>query len=332
MTSHWALETPQTDPGSNPDLRLLVRGALPFTQPGWLAAWWTSFAPAYRPLPLSLFAGGRRIGFVPLMERDRQVVFHGDPEIFDYQDLACIPGEEGTVCGELLDYLDRTGMATLELAWLLPDSVALTTLAPLARERGYGVTVQEVGISVRCALPATWDGYLAHLDGKQRHEVRRKLHRLAASGTPTIRVVTKPDDADEAMDLFFDLFTRSRPDKAAFMSPAMTLYFRRLARETARLDLLRLFFLDLDGRAIATAMTFAHGETLYLYNNGYDPSAKALSPGLLVKVLSLRWAIEQGLAVYDFLRGGEAYKHHLGGHEVRLMTCRIELRPGGARR
>lgn len=327
MTTHWVLETPESSLRDTSDIGLLTRGALPFTQPAWLAAWWACFTPPYRPLMLSLFAGERRIGYAPLMERDGHVVLQGDPEIFDYQDLACLPGSEGAVCGELLDYLGGAGNTTLELAWLLPDSVVLTDLVPLARQRGYGVTVEEAGLSLRCALPASWDGYLALLDGKQRHEIRRKLNRLADSGTPTTRVVSKVEDVDEAMDLFLDLFIRSRPDKASFMTPAMTQYFKRLGRETARLDLLRLFFLELDGKPLAAAMTFVCGDTLYLYNNGYDPSAKALSPGLMVKVLSIQWAIAQGLKVYDFLRGNEAYKYHLGGQEVRLMKCRIALPP-----
>jgi CelD/BcsL family acetyltransferase involved in cellulose biosynthesis len=220
-------------------------------------------------------------------------------------------------------------MTSLELAWLLPDSVALTTLAPLARQRGYGVTVEELGISVRSALPESWDAYLAGIDGKQRHEIRRKLRRLGDCGAPATRVVTRPEDTDAAMDLFLDLFVRSRTDKASFMTPAMAGYFRQLAREAAHVDTLRLFFLELDGRAIASAMTFAHGGTLYLYNNGYDPAARDLSPGLLVKVLSLRWAIEHGLGVYDFLRGAEPYKYQLGGREVRLAKCEIQLNRGG---
>ena len=36
------------------------------------------------------------------------------------------------------------------------------------------------------------------------------------------------------------------------------------------------------------------------------------SAGLLLKALTIRHAIDEGLAYYDFLRGDEAYKYDLG--------------------
>ena len=51
--------------------------------------------------------------------------------------------------------------------------------------------------------------------------------------------------------------------------------------------------------------------------------------GLACKLLSIRDAIERGLATYDFLKGNEAYKHRLGGIPVPLVQCRIDLRRVG---
>jgi CelD/BcsL family acetyltransferase involved in cellulose biosynthesis len=50
-----------------------------------------------------------------------------------------------------------------------------------------------------------------------------------------------------------------------------------------------------------------------------------LSVGLLSKVLSVRDAIRSGLRTYDFLKGGEAYKQHLGGRPLPLYRCRVDL-------
>ena len=65
---------------------------------------------------------------------------------------------------------------------------------------------------------------------------------------------------------------------------------------------------------------------MYLYNSGYDPRYGELSVGLLCKVLSIKNSIESGRKRYDFLKGAEPYKYHLGGKEVPLSRCRIVFR------
>jgi CelD/BcsL family acetyltransferase involved in cellulose biosynthesis len=72
-------------------------------------------------------------------------------------------------------------------------------------------------------------------------------------------------------------------------------------------------------------MCFDYNATLHLYNSGYDPRYSALSVGLLCKVLSIKDGIESGIKKYDFLKGAEIYKYRLGGQEIPLVDCRIEL-------
>ncbi|MEE8169416.1 MAG: GNAT family N-acetyltransferase [Phycisphaerae bacterium] len=57
-------------------------------------------------------------------------------------------------------------------------------------------------------------------------------------------------------------------------------------------------------------MVFHFGERAYYYQSGWDPAAAALSPGMLCLARAIRVAIEEGLCVFDFLRGSESYKSH----------------------
>jgi len=93
----------------------------------------------------------------------------------------------------------------------------------------------------------------------------------------------------------------------------------------AEVGLVRLFLLDLDHRPAAAALCFDHDGTVFLYNSGYDPSFRRLSAGLLDKVFSIRESIAWGRKRYDFLKGAEPYKYRLGGREVALYRCRLEL-------
>jgi CelD/BcsL family acetyltransferase involved in cellulose biosynthesis len=47
--------------------------------------------------------------------------------------------------------------------------------------------------------------------------------------------------------------------------------------------------------------------------------------GLMCKILSIKDAIETGRKKYDFLKGAETYKYRLGGIEVPLSYCKINL-------
>jgi CelD/BcsL family acetyltransferase involved in cellulose biosynthesis len=72
-------------------------------------------------------------------------------------------------------------------------------------------------------------------------------------------------------------------------------------------------------------MAFDYNGTVYLYNSGYDQEQSQLSVGILSKAFLIKDSIERGRKKFDFLKGGERYKYHLGGREVQLQKCRITL-------
>jgi CelD/BcsL family acetyltransferase involved in cellulose biosynthesis len=73
-------------------------------------------------------------------------------------------------------------------------------------------------------------------------------------------------------------------------------------------------------------MCFDYGSTRYLYNNGYDPRFRSLSVGIVSKLLTIKDGIDAGRRRYDFLRGNESYKRHLGGKPVPLYGLNVALR------
>jgi CelD/BcsL family acetyltransferase involved in cellulose biosynthesis len=106
----------------------------------------------------------------------------------------------------------------------------------------------------------------------------------------------------------------------------MASFFRALAMAMVDAKILKLYMLELNGAPVATAFCFDFNGTLHLYNSGFDPRYRELSVGLLCNVLSLKNGIERGRKKYDFLKGAETYKYRLGGGEVPLVSCRIDLK------
>ena len=109
------------------------------------------------------------------------------------------------------------------------------------------------------------------------------------------------------------------------MTNRMTTYFRSLVDAMEKAHMLRLFLLKLDDVYAAGVLCFDDGDTLYLYNNGYDHQFSTLSVGILSKALTIKYAIRNGRKRYDFLKGAETYKKHLGGKAVALYRGQIGL-------
>ena len=109
------------------------------------------------------------------------------------------------------------------------------------------------------------------------------------------------------------------------MTDEMETFFRAVCGTMAEAGLLRPSILELDGVPVAALIVFDHNGTVYLYNSAFDPDYSALSVGVLSKALYIKDSIERGRRRFDFLKGSEQYKYHLGGQEVQLYRCQITL-------
>ncbi len=301
-----------------------LKWGCPFVLPRWTHAWWECFGKG-EPSLLSLRRDGEVAGVAPLMIHGDTAQVIGDAEVSDHLDIVAAPGAGGAVLAALRRHLLSRGVGRLELMRVRPDSTAALELVPAARRMGLALDFAPRDVAMELALPGTWDEYLMALDGKQRHELRRKFRRLGEAADWRLRPAQTTAETDDALSAFIRLFRLNRPDKARFMTPRMEAYFRALAAGLAADRRLRMFALEVDGATAAVAFCFEHGQRMYLYNNAYDARFSALSAGLLSKALGIRESIRAGLRVFDFLRGDENYKLRLGAQPVPLYDCRIRL-------
>lgn len=293
--------------------------------PEWLKVWWTEFGSDANLNILSVGYQEDVIGLAPLQVKGDSASFIGGTNVCDYLDFIVTAGKEGVFFDVLLDHLGRQGLKYLELGLLRSDSTVLSNLVKVAENRGCEVSTSAEDVTLELELPATWEDYLGLLNGKQRHEVKRKFRRLYEAGDINFRVVEDAQEIAEQMTTFFELFKMSSNVKAAFMTDQMISFFQALATTMAKSKILKLYILELDAAPVAVSMCFDFNATLHLYNSGFDPHFRALSVGLLCKVLSIQDGIKSGRQKYDFLKGAETYKYRLGGREVPLYNCRIQL-------
>ena len=162
----------------------------------------------------------------------------------------------------LFDELKKKGINHLDLRHLRPDSVVLTHLVGIAKNRGNEVTYHEDATSVELDLPPTWEAYLETLSKKQRHEVRRKLRRLWEAGKVEHRCFDTDGKDRGLMDTFLKLFALSQGEKDNFMTDQMESFFRALAEAMADIGLLRFGVLEVDTVPVAMTMSFDYNGSI----------------------------------------------------------------------
>ena len=159
---------------------------------------------------------------------------------------------------------------------------------------------------------------------KDRHELRRKLRRLDGQGDWRRYCLTDAKDVSDRLDDFLSLMRLSSTDKNKYMTPDREHFFHDVTKKMAQLDRVRLYFLDMNGQTVAASLCFDYGSSRLLYNSGYDPEFSYFSVGLLLNAMCLKDAIEDRFTYFDFLRGSEPYKQHLGGQQRSLYRMVVK--------
>jgi len=289
-----------------------------FLTPLWQGTWWEVFGgDAGEECVLTL--GGEHVpnGIAPLVRNGDTITFVGDTDLFDYHDFIVGDNNPASFFHDLDSCLASEAWSILDLRSVVEGSPTLEHLPELLRRRGCEVAIEDEDVVPGMPLPADFEQFVQSLGKHDRHELRRKLRRLGAAGAYRL-VRATAETLDDDLTLFLDLMGESREEKRDFMVPRRERFVRLVMPRLLDAGILRLFFLDLDGERVAGVTCFDYAGRRLLYNSGYRLAHRDLSVGLMLKALTIRDAIESGLTYYDFLRGPEHYKYHLGGKDVRL--------------
>jgi CelD/BcsL family acetyltransferase involved in cellulose biosynthesis len=288
----------------------------------WQSTWWRHMNPGDLLVVTARDDADRLVAIVPLFRRrseDGQLRLSliGCEEVSDYLDFIVLPEHEEIVCQEVLRLLNSPDFPTwdqIELCNAPTTSTVYRTFYAAAEQAGLAVKRCKQEICPVIELPRTWDEYLATLDKKQRHELRRKIRRAEAEAQTDWYVVDPArHDLAAEMESFFELHRLSSPEKSIFMDAQMRGFFSDVAQALAGRGWLHLSFITMNAQRAAGMLCFEYNNAFEVYNSGYDPNSYAqLSPGIVLLSYCIRQAIEQERGVFDFLRGDEEYKFRFG--------------------
>ncbi len=126
------------------------------------------------------------------------------------------------------------------------------------------------------------------------------------------------------MEDFIELHQKSGGHKKVFMDQRMQGFFQAMARTILEQGWLRLSFLLIDDVKAAAMLCFDYGDSISVYNSGYDPQLyPSLSPGIVLIGYCIQDAIDRRRTTFDFLRGDEEYKYRLGAQDTKVYNLRL---------
>jgi CelD/BcsL family acetyltransferase involved in cellulose biosynthesis len=307
---------------------------VPFLRYEYLSAWWARRGGGEWPdselAIVTAQEAGRLTAIAPLFfasnrEGDPALLLLGSIEISDYLDLIARPQDLPGFLSGLLDFLDQPGpLVWSVLDWhnLPENSPTLPLLKAEAGRRGWAYSQERTYPAPSIQLAGDFDAYLAGIDKKQRHEVRRKMRRAEESAS-NVRwyVVEDGTSLDAEVDAFLELMAGDA-GKARFLTPLMREQLHLICRAAFENGWLQLAFLEADGQKAAAYLDFDYSNRIWVYNSGLNPRFQELSVGWVLLGHLLKWANENQRAEFDFMRGQEDYKYRFGAVDRFVMRAR----------
>lgn len=276
---------------------------------------------------LGVFAtDGGLVGLLPLYRQNtwwlgRVLRFLGSGEVCsEYLSILCEPEWEAAVASALATWLAQANRSQpldpnarwdlLELSAVDAQDSGVARLAAALEASGHAVHCRPGPPCWRVPLASSWEGFLRPLSRNRRRKFRL-LEREFVEGGAQARCVERPEEIAPAVDrliAFQQARRRQLKQRTCFDSPRFTVFLRESAVALWQSNQLALIVVEKDHRPLAVELTFRGPDRLYAYQAGIDGSRLHESPGHLGTYALVRYALEHGLRILDFLRGDEPYK------------------------
>ena len=313
---------------------LLVKSEtdVPFLRYGYQKSWWEFKGGGEWPQDSNLhLIAGYQDGdlaaiaplFSPSITGEKKLYFLGSIEISDYLDLICPQNVKKDFLGPMLNFIhsEMNEIRKIDLVNIPEKSTTIELLKDISAEYGWTADIQPAYHTPAIHLAQDWETYLAGIDKKQRHEIRRKLRR-ADENADTVKwyIANSRETLDSEIEAFFVLMEMDA-DKKKFLTPQMRAQMSDVIHWAFEEGFLQISFMQIDGKNASAYLCFDYGPHLLVYNSGFDFSFSEYSPGWVLLSYLIQHAISTGKSYFDFMRGDETYKYRFGAQDGFVMRA-----------
>jgi CelD/BcsL family acetyltransferase involved in cellulose biosynthesis len=308
----------------------------PFLRHEYQLAWWQHRGGGEWPdSELHIILGhendGTLKGIAPLFlsknhTGETHLLLIGSVEISDFLDVIAAEDDLQPFLDAVLTYIsgpDAPVWESLDLYNLIEGTKTLSGLEAAAEKQGLKYQQERIQPAPYIRLPDDFDEYMASLDKKYRHELRRKMRNAAGHFIPVNwYVVEDPESLEAEVDEFIDMM-REEDEKDRFLSDEMVAQLHTITQAGMQHGWLHLAFLKVGKEKAAGYLNFDYGDQLWVYNSCLRRKFSNLSPGIVLMGHLLIDAIEKGREGLDMMRGDENYKYQLGGKDRFVVRALI---------
>ena len=309
---------------------------VPFLRHEYISTWWKTLgggewdqAELYTMVgrdPAGKIQGIAPTFFTKSKDSLKSLMLLGSIEISDYLDL--IVSEElltefvNSIYSHLASDQDSSWEA-IDFYNIPENSPTLPVLKQAALQRGWSYSQEVLHPCPYITLPGDWETYLANIDKKQRHEIRRKIRRAENNELP-VRwyIVEDATTLDHEIEEFLILMAQD-PEKEKFLTQVMRSQMRSAIHSAFNAGWLQLAFMEIDGKKAAGYLNFDYDGHIWVYNSGLRFDYRELSPGWVLLGYLLKWANDNQRKTFDFMRGDEDYKYKFGAVNRFIMRAFI---------
>ena len=291
----------------------------------WQRTWWKYFHGDLKLHILLFERDGELVGIAPLCTERKKLL--GIPVatrlnfigvgLSDYLWPIVLKDREETVMASFAAYLASTQQEwdVFDLEDVNESAGCFRLLPECLASSGLPVYRYQGNVCPRIPLPPTSEEFMANLGSTASYNLKRKFKRLRSNFTSETELIrSESDGIENAIDDFSLIHGgrwKSQGHPSAFDDPHHRAFHVEICRKFARRDWLRIFFLKVNGERVAVNFSFNYRATIYMYqSNAHGPEdVMKCSPGLLVRSVAMVEGINEGMRVFDFMRGNEAYKY-----------------------
>lgn len=333
--------------------RLAERVARPFSAPAWLLAWWRNAAGAGDLLRvIAVRDGGELVGLAPFVVRP------GRAGLAEYHMLGAgvahrlailaDPGREHevaeVVAGALAGTRPRPTSVRIEAVDADSQWGALLRAAWPGRLRPWLREDGRLSAPVVTLADLSWEEWLKGKSKNFRDQLKRGRRNLEKRGA-TVRMARTADEAERDLAELVRLHLGRWDERggSSAVGHGVQAMLADAARALVPSGRMRIWSIELDGRAIASQLCLAAGGEVVYWNGGFDPAASDLKPGFLSLAAAVEDAFARGERRFDLGGGAQAYKLRLADSDhpiawrtlfprtARYPLTRLQVAPRHAR-
>ncbi|MUG93682.1 tetratricopeptide repeat protein [Scytonema sp. UIC 10036] len=268
---------------------------------------------------------------------DTQLYMAGN-SIADYTGMICQPGYEEEVIPAFASYiLEQLEWSSFNVQSILETDTRMSQLLRSLPRDSFEFTqhrIQNQGedtdnyIAPYVSLADDWEQYLQnYLSANTRQKIRRFLRKVENSDEFSIAQVNA-DNLESHIEILLRFWESTWRKKKGDGCDVIVSIIRALLRHGFEHNCLYLPVLwqgDKPLGAIANFVDVQQKSMLFVIV-ARDRTFNNPPPGLILHADAIRYAIQNGFKVYDFLKGNEEYKYSFGVKERRILHIVVKYK------